>query len=136
MNQDIRVIIGSETDIIVAREQARRIGKEVGFPGADLTRIATGISEVARNIVAYAQTGEILIHTIDRDNKLGIEIRAEDKGPGIRDISLAMSYGYSTGMGRGLGLPGVRRLMDEFEVVSTSGSGTTVTMRKWLRRSE
>lgn len=132
MASGARVVIGSESDIIFAREQGRRIGREMGFPVADLTRIATGISEVARNILAYAETGEISINAIEMELRRGIEITAEDKGPGIRDIPLAMSDGYSTENRRGLGLPGVRRLMDEFELASSPGNGTTIRMRKWV----
>lgn len=132
MASNVRVSIGSDSDIVLAREHGRRIGREVGFPVADLTRIATGISEIARNIVTYARTGEISIIVVERDTRHGIEITAQDAGPGIQDIALAMSDGYSTGKGRGLGLPGTRRLMDEFEVTSTYGTGTTVTMRKWV----
>lgn len=132
MASNARVVIGSDSDIILAREQGRRIGKEMGFRVADLTRIATGISEIGRNIVAYAKTGEIHINVIENEIKRGIEITAEDKGPGIQDIPLAMSDGYSTGDRKGLGLPGVRRLMDEFELESSSGNGTTIKMRKWV----
>ena len=125
-------MIGSDSDIVLAREHGRRIGTEVGFHVADLTRIATGISEIARNIVTYAGAGEISINVIENELRRGIEITAEDKGPGIQDIPLAMSDGYSTSNRKGLGLPGVRRLMDEFELVSSRGNGTTVRMRKWV----
>jgi len=132
----VHVVIGSESDIILAREHGRRVGKEVGFPNADLTRIVTAISEIARNIVFFAETGEITIHVITKDNKYGIEITAKDGGPGIQDISLAMSDGYSTRRRRGLGLPGARRLMDEFWIASDQGNGTTVTMRKWVGQND
>ncbi len=132
MASNAHVVIGSDSDIVLAREHGRRIGKEMGFPVADLTRIATGISEIARNIVTYAETGEISINAIERETGPGIEITAEDKGPGIQDIPLAMSDGYSTVERRGLGLPGVRRLMDEFELTSSHESGTIVKMRKWV----
>ncbi len=136
MENSARVIIGSVSDIVLAREHVRRIGRAIGFHPLELTRMATGISEIARNMVTYAETGEISIQVIEKGGKQGIEIKAQDKGPGIRDITLAMSDGYSTGKGRGLGLPGVRRLMDEFDVESRTGTGTTVTMRKWITKAE
>lgn len=136
MDSLVCVIICSEPDIILAREQGRRIRKEIGFTAADLTRIATGISEIGRNIVSFAEKGEITIQAIKRNSRLGIEIIAQDRGPGIKDVQLALSDGYSTGKGRGLGLPGARRLMDEFEVVSLDGNGTTVTMRKWAAKGD
>ncbi len=136
MAGNVRVVIASDSDIVLAREHGRRIGRELGFPEADITRIATGISEIARNIVTFAKTGEISIVAVENDANDGIEIMAQDNGPGIQDIALAMSDGYSTGKGRGLGLPGTRRLMDEFEVVSTYGTGTTVTMRKWVAKGD
>lgn len=127
------VPILSEADIVVARQSGRTLAAEAGFAGSELTVIATAISEVARNILAYASTGEILLQQIQRDKQIGLLIVARDKGPGIPDVALALQDGYSTGNGLGLGLPGARRLMDEFEIVSEVGRGTTVTMRKWKR---
>lgn len=127
------VPILSEADIVVARQSGRTLAAEAGFAGSELTVIATAISEVARNILAYARTGEILLQQIKRDKQIGLLIVARDKGPGIPDVALALQDGYSTGNGLGLGLPGARRLMDEFEIVSEVGRGTTVTMRKWKR---
>ncbi len=135
MENCVRLVIGSYSDIIMAREHGRRIGKDIGFPVTDLTRIATGISEIARNIVIYAESGEMFIQVVESDERHGIEIKAHDNGPGISDITLAMSDGYSTGNRRGLGLPGTRRLMDEFKLESANGRGTTVIMRKWLLKS-
>jgi len=129
---DVRVLIESDADIVLAREHGRMLGKKAGFSVTDLTIIATAISEVARNILVFAKKGEIAINIINQSGRHGIEITAQDKGPGIRDISLAMQDGYSTGRGLGLGLPGSRRLMDEFQVASAVGNGTTVTMRKWV----
>ncbi len=125
--------ITSESDIISAREEGRRIAREIGFPCEDQTRITTAISEVAKNIVDFAESGEIAILIIDRDGNRGIEIKATDKGPGIDNMKLAMIDGYSTSNRRGLGLPGVRRLMDEFEVSSDPGMGTSVVMRMWRK---
>ncbi len=106
---------------------------QAGFEGSDLTVISTAISEVARNIVEHAVSGEIIITVAYNPTKTGLSVIARDEGPGIADISLAMQDGYSTGKGLGLGLPGTRRLMDEFTITSQPGVGTTVTMKKWRR---
>lgn len=132
MPDEVRVPINSDADIVEARQRGRAFAAEIGFNGGTLTLIATAISEIARNIVQYAQQGEIVMHWIQKVNKQGIEIIAHDDGPGIPDISLALQDGYSTRRSLGLGLPGTRRLMDEFDIVS-NGEGTTVTIKKWLR---
>ena len=132
MDNETLVAISSVSDIITAREKGRIIGKSIGFSLTDLTIIATVISEVARNIITYAKEGNIILAEVRQGAKHGIEIIAEDNGPGIPDISLAMQDGFSTKKGLGLGLPGVRRLMDEFEIISELKKGTTITMRKWL----
>jgi serine/threonine-protein kinase RsbT len=131
MENETFVGIASVSDIITARERGRNIGKSLGFSPTDLTIIATIISEVARNILLYAKKGEIILETSNHGNRKGIIIIAKDNGPGIPDINLAMHDGFSTGKGLGLGLPGVRRLTDEFEIISEIGKGTIVTMRKW-----
>jgi serine/threonine-protein kinase RsbT len=95
--------------------------------------IATAVSEVARNILEYAKRGEVVVAVIQRGDRRGLEVLARDQGPGIADVSQAMQDGFSTSRGLGLGLPGSRRLMDDFELESRVGQGTTVTMRKWLR---
>jgi len=127
------VPIKSDVDIVAARQHGRALAAQIGFAGSDLTVIATAISELARNIVSYAGAGEILLSAARHGGKTGIVIIARDQGPGIPDISLAMQDGYSTGKSLGLGLPGARRLMDEFDIVSEVGSGTTITMKKWTR---
>jgi serine/threonine-protein kinase RsbT len=132
MEESVCIDINSNSNIIVAREIGRKLGREIGFPSTDLTIIATVISEVARNIIVFAKDGRILIRKIKGSARSGIEIIAEDNGPGIPDIFLAMQDGYSTGKGLGLGLPGVRRLSDEFEIFSENGKGTKVIMKKWL----
>ncbi len=132
MENESVVTINSDTDIITARELGRSIGKEIGFSNSDLTIIATVISEVARNILVFAKKGEIILGSVKQNGRSGIVIIAKDKGPGIPEISLAMQDGYSTKKGLGLGLPGVRRLMDQFEIISEVEKGTTVTMKKWL----
>src|SRR5258708_6461496 len=126
-----RVPIRSDGDIVQARQEGRALAAPLGFRSSDLTLIATAISEVARNIVVYARQGEVQVSVVRRGGRSGIMVVARDEGPGIPDIALAMQDGYSTGRSLGLGLPGARRLMDEFEIVSTVGSGTTITMKKW-----
>jgi serine/threonine-protein kinase RsbT len=126
------VTISSSADIVIARQEGRALAAALGFSGSDLTVIATAISELARNIIEYATTGEIVLSPDDANGRPGIMIVARDEGPGIPDVGRALTAGYSTGMGLGLGLPGVRRLMDEFEITSNAGRGTTVAVRKWL----
>jgi serine/threonine-protein kinase RsbT len=130
---EISISIEQDGDIVAARQKGRELCAEMGFGNTDRTLIATAVSEVARNIVSYAGRGEILLRGIDDGGRRGILVVARDEGPGIADTALALRDGYSTGNSLGLGLPGARRLMDEFELVSTLGVGTTVTMRKWLR---
>jgi serine/threonine-protein kinase RsbT len=130
---ETRVLIQSDADVVSARQRGRELAAELGFTGSDLTVIATAISEVARNIIAYARSGELVLHLVDGASKRGLVVVARDEGPGIPDLEQALQDGYSTGDSLGLGLPGARRLMDEFEIVSQVGRGTTVTMTKWVR---
>ncbi len=133
--------IGCDADIVAARQKGRALAAQCGFSSTDLAVVATAISELARNIVRYAARGEIILRAVDETNKLrvvdgnkrGVEVVATDDGPGIHDVTLAMQDGYSTSGSLGLGLPGVRRLMDEFDIVSEFGKGTVVTVRKWRR---
>ena len=126
------ILINKVEDIILARQYTRDRARELGFGLADQTRIITTVSELARNIYLNAKTGRVLIKVLPDNAKKGIEVIAEDQGPGILDIEMAMQDGYSTGNGLGQGLPGTKRLMDEFEIKSEAGKGTTVTIRKWL----
>ena len=130
---EVRVSIDSDSDIVAARQKGRELAAQCGFPSTDLAVVATAISELARNIVRYAVRGEIILRLIDDNGRRGVEVVATDDGPGIPDVTLAMQDGYSTSGSLGLGLPGVRRLMDEFEIASDFGKGTTVTARKWKR---
>jgi serine/threonine-protein kinase RsbT len=130
---EIRIGILSDADIVLARQKARGLARELGFSASDLVAIATALSELARNIVEYAQRGEILLSRVEQGNRCGFAIVARDRGPGIADIGRAMQDGYSTGGGLGLGLPGTRRLMDDFEITSAVGQGTTVRATKWVR---
>lgn len=129
----IIVQIAADTDIVGARQKGRFLAATLGFSPSDLTLIATAISELARNIVQYAQHGEIALRLLERGDLRGILVRAEDEGPGIPDIRRALQDGFSTSRSLGLGLSGVRRLMDEFEIDSKVGHGTTVTARKWKK---
>jgi serine/threonine-protein kinase RsbT len=128
---ELVIPITTDTDIVVARQKGRELAERVGFSRTDLTFIATAISEVARNITSYAGRGEIVFRIVDGDGRVGMHMEARDEGPGIGDLQRALEDGYSTAEGMGLGLPGARRLMDEFEVRSAAGSGTTVIMCKW-----
>jgi serine/threonine-protein kinase RsbT len=133
MTDEAIVTIEREADIVAARQLGRQFAALVGFPGTDQTLIATAISEVARNIVVYAGRGEIVLATLDEGGVRGVLVIARDRGPGIADVELAMRDGYSSGNSLGVGLPGARRLMDDFALESAVGRGTTVTMKKWVR---
>lgn len=129
--QQASVPVAIDPDIVVARQRGRAMALQLGFRTTDATLIATAISELARNILLYAKSGEIVISAIERGEQRGIEVAARDKGPGIASVALAMQDGYSTSGRLGLGLPGVRRLMDEFDIRSDPGRGTMVTVKKW-----
>lgn len=125
--------INSDSDIVAARQRGREVASLLGFTQTDATLIATAISELARNIVTYAKQGEIVIRNVQFGDRTGVVVVARDNGPGIPNISQAMQDGFSTSGSLGLGLPGVKRLMDEFDIVSDPKSGTTVTIKKWRR---
>ena len=133
MKDRVRLAVSSGVDIVTARALGRELAAQAGFNGSDLTVIATAISELARNIVEYAHSGEIILSVVQDRNRIGIRVEAHDNGPGIADIDLAMRDGYSTGGGLGLGLPGTRRMMDDFRIDSKDGAATTVTATKWIR---
>jgi serine/threonine-protein kinase RsbT len=130
---EVRVAIQREADIVLARQAGRQLAAQLGFTSTDQTLIATAISEVARNIVVYANEGEIVLVRAEENGRIGIQVQAIDRGPGIDNKDLAMRDGYSTKNSLGLGLPGARRLMDDFALDSELGRGTTVTMKKWKR---
>ena len=132
MESETRVPINSAVDIVTARQKGRALATRLGFAGSDLTLIATAISEVARNIVDHAEQGEVILTVLNHSEKQGIKIIAQDHGPGISNVPQAMQYGYSTRKGLGVGLPGAKWLMDEFNIDSKVGHGTIVTMKKWL----
>ncbi|MHC8515400.1 anti-sigma regulatory factor [Sporosarcina sp. ITBMC105] len=132
MNCRSSVEIITEWDIVAARQLGRNEAKKAGFGTVDQARITTAISELARNIYLYAGQGKIEIERVSEGGIFGIKIIASDEGPGIADLRKVMEDGYSTSGGLGAGMPGVKRLMDEFKVVSEVGVGTTITTTKWL----
>jgi anti-sigma regulatory factor (Ser/Thr protein kinase) len=134
MGDEVRIPIESGTDLVPARAEGRMAAMRLGFSQTDATLIATAISEIARNIVVHAGRGEIRIGSLHEEHRKGLVVVAEDRGPGIGDLDLT-AEGQGMRAGLGLGVPGARRLMDEFEVVSEPNRGTTVTMRKWRQRS-
>src|SRR5690349_11307483 len=133
MENDAKINIASDVDIVAARQKGRSLAEHIGFTGSDVTMIATAISEIARNIVVHAKHGTMTFFPLEDSTKPGLRIVARDEGPGIRNVRLAMQYGYSSRQGLGVGLPGAKWLMDEFEIDTKAGKGTVVTMLKWLR---
>lgn len=135
MGREWRVVVAGEEGIVAARQQAREVAKELGFGLVDQSRVATAVSELARNVVRYANggRGEVVVREMEADSRVGIEVVVSDEGPGIADIELALRDGYSTIGSMGMGLPGARRLMDHLVIDSAPGRGTTVTIAKWRR---
>jgi serine/threonine-protein kinase RsbT len=127
----VTIPINTDVDIVIARQQARELAKTIGFSSSELAGIAAAISELARNIVSYAKKGTVLVKLVQDKEKKGLVVIVEDEGPGITDINLALQDGYSTSNSLGLGLPGVRRLMDNFDIQTELGKGTKVTITKW-----
>ncbi len=133
MAAETQIRIASDKDVVTARQQGRAVALQTGFSVSEATLIATAISELARNIVSYADQGSVTLRPVHGPNgAAGLTITASDSGPGIIDVAQALRDGYSSSGGLGLGLPGVRRLMDEFDITSRAGVGTTVTVTKWL----
>ena len=132
IDPETRIAIRGESDVARAILHANRISQATAFQSVDQSRIATAVSELARNILKYAGQGEIILRQIVGKTGRGLEVVALDNGPGIADQDRALSDHFSSSGTLGLGLPGVRRMMDEFELVSESGAGTRVTVRKWL----
>jgi serine/threonine-protein kinase RsbT len=124
--------IESDADVVTARQRARAMASGLELTGTDQTLLATAISEVARNITAYAKRGEVLLSVVqDTNGRHGIRVIARDDGPGIENVELALQDGYTSGTGLGLGLPGARRLVHDFEIETAPGQGTTVTLVMW-----
>jgi serine/threonine-protein kinase RsbT len=131
-----RIRVESEADLVTARAKGRELASRLGFGSLDLTLIATAISELGRNVLQYARRGEIILSRANQKGSDGIVIIAQDNGPGIPDLQQAMQDGFSTARGLGMGLPGTKRLMDEFQIISEVNKGTTVTVKKWVKSRE
>ena len=136
MADEVHVPIASDADMVPARAQGRALAVTLGFSTTDATLIATAISEIARNILVHVGRGELVMRAVLEETRCGLVVVATDKGPGIRDLETALEHGHASRGGLGLGLPGARRLMDEFHVASEPHKGTTVTMTKWRIRDE
>ena len=136
MTDEIRVPITTDEDMLPARASGRALALKLGFSRTDATLIATAISEIARNIVVHVGEGEIAMKPIKEQRRYGLVVIASDAGPGITDVDAALEHGSASRGGLGLGLPGARRLMDDFDVKSERGRGTTITMTKWRVRDE
>jgi serine/threonine-protein kinase RsbT len=136
MDDEVRIVIATDADLVTARAEGRAMAQRLGFPRPDPTLIATAISEIARNILLHAGRGEIVLRPVEERNRYGLVVVATDNGPGLRNADTALRDDYSGRDGLGLGLPGARRLMDEFELATDAASGTTVTMTKWRFRDE
>jgi serine/threonine-protein kinase RsbT len=129
--REIRIAINSDSDIVTARKRGREMASRLGFTSTDSTLIATAISELARNILLYARQGEIGVTIIEGSARRGVQVIARDDGPGIPDVERALQEGFSTSRSLGMGLSGVKRLVDDFSIVSEPGRGTTVIVKKW-----
>jgi anti-sigma regulatory factor (Ser/Thr protein kinase) len=132
---EVRIPIRADADVVSARKRGRELAAQAGFSATELTIIATAISEIARNIVMFAHRGEITVTLVGEHSRQGVTVVARDSGPGIPDLEQALRDGYSGYGGMGLGLPGSRRLMDEFEISTEVDKGTTVTMTKWRQNA-
>jgi anti-sigma regulatory factor (Ser/Thr protein kinase) len=136
VEDEIRVRIASDADMLPARAHGRALALKLGFSRTDATLIATAISEIARNIVVHVGSGEMVMKPVREESRYGLIVIATDSGPGIADLEVALEHGYASRNGLGLGLPGARRLMDDFDIQSERGRGTTITMTKWRLRDE
>jgi serine/threonine-protein kinase RsbT len=132
VQDEVQVAVESESDIVTARQRVRAMAAALGFSSTDQTLVALAVSEIARNIVSYATRGLVTLSEVEGGGRTGILVVARDEGPGIADIDLAMRDGYSTTRSLGMGLPGAKRVTDEFEIDSAPGRGTTIRMKKWL----
>ncbi len=135
MADPVQISITSDMDVVRARQEGRARALIIGFSVSEATLIATAISELALNIVSYAGEGSVQLRGVQAAGRVGLVIIASDAGPGIPDVAQAVRDGYSSSGGLGLGLPGVRRLMDEFDLISELGHGTIVTVKKWRPRA-
>lgn len=129
----VHIHIESATDVVAARSRVRELAEQIGLSALDCTSVVAAVSELARNVLAFAQQGDLELSCVEDGGVCGLKIEAIDQGPGIEDVPLAMQDGYSTCGGLGMGLPGTRRLMDEFHILSQPGKGTRITVVKWRR---
>jgi serine/threonine-protein kinase RsbT len=136
MADEIHVPMATDADLVTARAEARALAQRLGFRRPDPTLIATAVSELARNLVMHVGHGEIVMRPLVEEHRCGVLVVVRDEGPGIRDVDAALRDGHASRGGLGLGLPGARRLMDEFEIDSDAARGTTVRMTKWRVRDE
>lgn len=131
-----RLPILNDRDIVNIRSKGRKFASDLGFRNQDQTLIATALSEICRNVIEHAGKGEVIIKSVIIGKKIGISFIVKDNGPGIKNLDRALQFGYTTGRGMGVGLSGTKRIMDEFELETKQGVGTTVTMTKWLNEFE
>jgi serine/threonine-protein kinase RsbT len=129
---EVVVAVQCDADIVAARQKGREMAADCGFSTTQQTMLATAISELARNILSYAGAGQVRLQVLNQRGRVGVQVVAEDRGPGISDPELALKDGYSTSKSLGLGLPGARRIVDEFTLDTQVGVGTTVRLVKWL----
>lgn len=120
-----------EQDVVIARQIVRKLAQGCGMRLVDQTKLVTAVSELARNTVVYGGGGEMEWHLLEQGPRSGIRLTFRDEGPGIPDLKLAMTDGWTSGGGLGLGLTGAKRLVDEFELDSSPGAGTRVSILKW-----
>ncbi|GAA0436871.1 anti-sigma regulatory factor [Actinoplanes capillaceus] len=134
MNDDVqRLPVVTDQDVVRVRQLVRTVAVAVKLSLVDQTKLVTAASELARNTLVYGGGGEVDVSRVHNDRRAGIRIVFADQGPGIADLDLALTDGYTTGGGLGLGLSGARRLVDEFEIETEPGKGTTITVVKWCR---
>jgi len=123
--------IDSEASLVTVRARVRATAVDLGFGIVDQTKLVTAASELARNVLRYAQRGRMIIEELDNGDRRGVRVTFEDSGPGIADVELALRDGYTTGDSLGIGLPGAKRLVDELTIDSRPGQGTTVVITAW-----
>lgn len=126
-----RIAVSSETDVVIVRQAVRKAAQELGFSLVDQTKLVTAASELARNTLVHGLGGHAMLETIRSGARTGIRLKFEDSGPGIPDVEIALRDGYTTGSGLGLGLGGSKRLVNEFQIDSSPGCGTCVTVTRW-----
>jgi len=129
MNDSLPLV--SDRDIVLARQETRNLARQLGLSIVDQTKIVTAMSELARNAVVHGGGGSLRCEIVTSDGKQGLRLTVSDEGPGIADLNLAMKDGWTSGSGLGIGLPGARRLVNEFHITSERGRGTTVVVTRW-----